>query len=171
LGELRKYITKRKTYCFLGSSGVGKSTLINKLLGKDIIKTKNISLSTNRGRHTTTNREMYFLENGGIVIDNPGMKEVGMTNTGDGIDDLFNEISDMAKKCKFIDCTHIHEPGCNVLSLLKSGELDKEKYSNYINLKKEAEFYEMSEAERNEKDYKFGKFIKTAKKQLKDRKY
>jgi len=168
LNELKKYIIKRKTYCFLGSSGVGKSSLINKLLGKDIIKTENISLGNNKGKHTTTNREMYFLESGGIVIDNPGMREVGMTDTNVGIDNLFNEITTLAKKCKFVDCTHIHEPGCEILSALKSGKLHKDKYSNYINLKKETEFYNMSEVERNEKDYKFGKFIKTAKKQLKD---
>ncbi|MCX6752020.1 MAG: ribosome small subunit-dependent GTPase A [Candidatus Nomurabacteria bacterium] len=168
LNELKNYIIKRKTYCFLGSSGVGKSSLINKLFGKDIIKTENISISTNRGKHTTTNREIYFLENGGIVIDNPGMRGVGMTDTNMGIDNLFDEITTLARECKFIDCTHIHEPGCGVLSALKSGELNKDKYSNYINLKKEAEFYNMSEMERNEKDYKFGKFIKKAKKQLKE---
>jgi ribosome biogenesis GTPase len=114
---------------------------------------------------------MYFLKNGGIVIDNPGMREVGMANTSVGVNNLFDEITTMAKECKFADCTHLHEPGCNVLCFLKSGKLDKEKYSNYIKLKKETEFYEMSEAERNEKDYKFGKFIKTAKKQLKNRDY
>lgn len=171
LDELKKYIKERKTYCFLGSSGVGKSSLINKLLGKEIIETKTVNLITNRGKHTTTNREMYFLQNNGIVIDNPGMREVGMTNTNVGINNLFDEITTLAKECKFIDCTHIHEPGCKILSALKSGKLDKNKYSNYINLKKETEYYEMSEAERNEKDYKFGKFIKTAKKQLKKRKY
>jgi ribosome biogenesis GTPase len=171
LNELKKYIIKRKTYCFLGSSGVGKSSLINKLLGKDITKTENISLSNNKGKHTTTNREMYFLESGSIVIDNPGMREVGMTDTNVGIDNLFDEITELATKCKFIDCSHISEPRCNVLLALESGELNAEKYSNYISLKKEAEFYKMTEVERNEKDYQFGKFIKTAKKQLKGRKY
>jgi ribosome biogenesis GTPase len=170
LDKLKKYIEEKKTYCFLGSSGVGKSTLINKLLGKDVIKTENISLHTGKGKHTTTKREMYFLNNGGIVIDNPGMREVGMTDTGEGIDNLFDEITALGQECKFVDCTHIHEPGCRVLSALKSGELDEKKYSNYINLKKETEFYEMSELEKKEKDREFGKFIKTAKKQLKDRK-
>jgi ribosome biogenesis GTPase len=168
LNKLRIYIEKGKTYCFLGSSGVGKSSLINKLLGKNIIKTEDISLRVGRGKHVTTSRDMYFLENGGIVIDNPGMREVGMTDTGTGINTLFDEINILAKKCKYVDCAHIHEPGCEVLSLLKSGKLDKDKYSNYINLKNEAEHYEMNELEKREKNRQFGKFIKKAKKELKD---
>jgi ribosome biogenesis GTPase len=167
LEKLRTYITKGKTYCFLGSSGVGKSSLINKLLGENIIKTENISSHTGRGKHVTTNREMYFLENGGIVIDNPGMREVGMTDTSVGIDSLFDEITILAKKCRYTDCTHIHEPGCEVLSALESGNLDAGKYSNYINLKKEAEYYEMTKQEKREKDREFGKFIKNAKEELK----
>lgn len=167
LDELRTYIENGKTYCFLGSSGVGKSSLINKLLRKNIIKTKDIGVDSERGRHTTTNREMYFLENGGIVVDNPGMREVGMTNTIAGVDILFDEINILAKKCKFGDCAHIHEPGCEVLSAVKSGRLDEDKYLNYINLKKEAEHYEMTEIEKKEKERQFGNFIKNAKKEIK----
>jgi len=142
LSELRKYITKGKTYCFLGSSGVGKSSLINKLLGENKIRTESISSHSDRGKHTTTSREMYFLENGGIVIDNPGMREVGMTDVSEGIDGLFDEIIALAEGCKYVDCTHTHEPGCKVLSAVKSGKLDEDKYFNYINLKKEAEYKE-----------------------------
>jgi len=166
LEELRSYILAGKTYCFLGSSGVGKSSLINKLLEENAIETNDISFQTNRGKHTTTGREMYFLKNGGIVIDNPGMREVGMTNTNEGVDNVFDEITKLATKCKFIDCSHISEPGCNVLSALNSGGLDEKKYSNYISLKKEADFYNMTEAEKKEKDHKFGKFIKKAKKEI-----
>lgn len=167
LDELKSYIAKGKTYCFLGSSGVGKSSLINKLIGKTVIKTKDIDLRTDRGKHTTTGREMYFLENGGIVIDNPGMREVGMADAAAGIDDIFDEITKLAKNCKYADCTHTQEPGCEVLAAIKSGKLDEEKYSNYVSLKNEAEFYEMTQLEKREKDRQFGKFIKTAKKQLK----
>ena len=166
LNELKKYILPKKTYCFLGSSGVGKSSLINKLLGENAIETKDISFQTGRGKHTTTSREMYFLKNGGIVIDNPGMREVGMTNTIDGIDNFFDEITILSKECKYVDCSHTSEPGCKVLSELKSGKLDESKYVNYINLKKEAEYYDMTELEKREKDYKFGKFIKNAKKEM-----
>ncbi|MDD5146029.1 MAG: ribosome small subunit-dependent GTPase A [Candidatus Pacebacteria bacterium] len=171
LDELKTYITKGKTYCFLGSSGVGKSSLINKLLGENIIKTEGISIRTGRGKHATTNREMYFLKNGGIVIDNPGMREVGMTDISIGIDNLFDEITAFAKKCKYADCTHVQEPGCEVLSALESGKLDAGKYSNYISLKKEAEYYGMTKLKKREKDRQFGKFIKNAKKELREHGY
>lgn len=171
LSELKMYMENGKTYCFLGSSGVGKSSLINKLLGGDVIKTGDISISTGKGKHTTTNREMYFLENGAIVVDNPGMREVGMTEVNIGIDNLFDEIADLAKGCKYNDCTHTHEKGCAVLEAVGSGKLDEERYLNYINLKKESEFYEMSEIEKRQKEKDFGKFIKGAKKDFKKYNY
>ncbi len=181
LDKLKAYITRGKTYCFLGSSGVGKSSLINKLLGKNLIRTEEISASVDRGKHVTTSREIYFLpalrslgegaENGGIVIDNPGMREVGMADSNAGIDKLFDEITALAEKCKFVDCTHIQEPGCEVLAALAGGKLDADKYSNYINLKKEAKYYEMTKLEKREKDRQFGKFIKKAKEQIKKYKY
>lgn len=171
LQKLKTFIEKDKTYCFLGSSGVGKSSLINKLLGNNIIKTENIGSRTGRGKHTTTAREMYFLENGSIVIDNPGMREIGITDVNVGTDTLFDEIAVLAEQCKFADCTHINEPGCRVLEALESEVLDAEKYSNYVNLKKEAKYYEMTELEKKEKDRQFGKFIKIYKKQLKKNKY
>lgn len=168
LDELKKQIAKAKTYCFLGSSGVGKSSLINKLLDEEIIKTENIGARSGRGKHKTTGREMYFLAQGGIVIDNPGMREVGITDANVGINNTFDEITAIGRNCKYVDCTHTHEPDCAVLSALKSGGLDEEEYSNYISLKKEAEYFEMSGIEKKEKDRQFGKFVKKAKKDLKN---
>lgn len=167
LNGLMNYITKEKTYCFLGSSGVGKSSLINKLLKGNAIKTREVSDSTGKGKHTTTTREMYFLQNGGIVIDNPGTREVGMADSGTGIDNVFDQITFLSNKCKYTDCTHMHAPGCAVLKAIKDGELDEAKYQNYIKLKKENEFYEMTNLEKREKDRKFGQFVKKSLKDLK----
>ena len=164
LDELRNYIKKHKTYCFIGSSGVGKSSLINKLLSADLIKTSDISLYSGRGIHTTTSRQMYFLNNGGIVIDNPGTREVGLDESAQGIEISFDDIVDLANECKFVNCTHIHEPGCAVIAKVKSGELDEQRYKNFLTLKKEAAFSDMSKLEKRVKDRRFGKFIKKSKK-------
>ncbi len=160
-----------KTYCFIGSSGVGKSSLINKLLGKDRITIGNIGIQSDRGTHTTTQREMYFLDNGSIVVDNPGMREVGLTDLSVGIDDQFNAISFSALKCKFTNCTHVHEPGCGVLGDMQSGDLDENEYKNYITLKKEAHHFGMTKREKQKKDKNFGKFKKKTKKTFKNYKY
>jgi ribosome biogenesis GTPase len=168
LSELMNYITRGKTYCFLGSSGVGKSSLINKLLKSDTIKISEISEATGKGKHTTMTRELYFLENGGIVIDNPGIRGVGIADADAGIENVFDEITLLSNECKFSDCTHTHEPGCAVIQAIRNGNLDKDKYQNYIKLKKENEFYEMTDFEKRKKDRKFGQFIKKAKNQLKD---
>jgi ribosome biogenesis GTPase len=167
LSDLSNYIQKGKTYCFLGSSGVGKSSIINKLLGQNSIATKEIGVKTGRGRHTTTAREMYFTSKGGIIIDNPGSREVGIVDFGRGSKELFIDIEKLAEQCKFKDCNHAKEQGCAVLAAVDSGYIDASQYENYLKLRKETEYYEMSSQERRQKDKKFGKFIKNAKVDLK----
>lgn len=167
LNELSNYIQNGSTYCFLGSSGVGKSSIINELLHKDSIETKAIGAKTGRGRHTTTAREMYFTSEGGIIIDNPGSREVGIVDFGKGSKELFFDIEKLAEGCKFKDCSHINEQGCAVLVAINSGYIDASQYENYLKLRSETEHYEMSSQERRQKDKKFGKFIKNAKVDLK----
>jgi ribosome biogenesis GTPase len=167
LDELAGYIKRGKTYCFIGSSGVGKSSLINGLLQEDIIETFEVSNYTGRGRHSTTSREMYFLENGGIVIDNPGTREVGIADASDGIENIFDEITALAMQCKYSDCTHTHEPKCAVLKAIEENRLDMEKYQNFLKLKKENDFNDMSGLEKRKKERKFGQFIKKKKDDLK----
>jgi ribosome biogenesis GTPase / thiamine phosphate phosphatase len=170
LNELKLYIKKGITYCFLGSSGVGKSSIINKLFGKELIKTEEIGKGTGRGKHTTTAREMFFLPNGGILIDNPGMREVGLADFESGISQVFDDFVSIAKQCKFADCTHTNEPGCAVLEALNKGQLDEDQYDNYLKLKKEVEHFEMTDQEKREKDRKFGKFVKNYSKKIKEEK-
>jgi ribosome biogenesis GTPase len=167
LDEMTARIIRGKTYCLLGSSGVGKSSIINNLLGMDSIKTDTISDLTGKGKHTTTGREMYFLENGGIMIDTPGMREVGMTDSAAGIENVFTEITALATSCRFRDCAHTQEPGCAVRKAVECGELDEEKYSNYLKLTRETEYYEMTRLEKRKKDRQFGRFIKKAQEQRK----
>jgi ribosome biogenesis GTPase len=167
LDELRAYIAKGRTYCFLGSSGVGKSSLINRLLETDAIRTGDISSYSDRGKHVTTERQLYVLKSGGIVIDNPGVREVGMTDTNQGIDASFDAIASLAQTCRYPDCSHMHEPGCAVLEAVETDIIDAAQYENYLALKSEAAYHEMDDTDRKEKDKKLAKFIKTAKKDFK----
>ncbi len=156
-------LKKDRVYCFIGSSGVGKSSIINRLLSKDLLETKEISFSTNKGKHTTTHRELFVLKNGSMVIDNPGMREVGIADSGQVVEDVFRDISILTKECKFTDCSHQHEKKCAVLEAVSLGKLSEEHYSNYIKLKKEADFYAMTKLEKRQKDHTFGKMIKAHK--------
>jgi ribosome biogenesis GTPase len=169
--NLQTYLEKGKTFCLLGSSGVGKSTLINNLVGKTKMKTDTISLSTKKGRHVTSHRELVVLENGGILIDNPGMREVGIADTTNGLENVFDDISQLASQCKFTDCTHIHEKGCAVLLAVEEGGIDRPSYENYLKMKKEKIRFQLSVAEKRKKDKDFGKMIKNFKKLKKDGKH
>ncbi len=153
-------IPKGKTCCVMGSSGVGKSTLINNLLQRNILKTGEISRSTNKGRHVTEHRELFVLDNGGIIIDTPGMKELGVTDIDEGVRTTFREIYDLAQSCRFHDCSHMNETGCAVLDAVESGNLSRESYGNYVKIQKEQERFQTTLAEKRKKDKQFGKLLK-----------
>ena len=132
--ELKEYFAPGTTICLMGSSGAGKSTLINAICGKEIMKTSEIREDDSKGRHTTTHRQLIELDDGVCIIDTPGMREVGMANTEDGIDDTFSDIVELESRCKFSDCRHDTEPGCAVKAAIASGELSEERYMLYKNL-------------------------------------
>jgi len=167
LNELKNIFSPGKTYCFVGSSGVGKSTIINSLVGINMLETKAVS-GTGEGRHTTVRRELVLLEDGAMVIDNPGMREFGVAGAVDGIEASYSDVIALASQCRFRDCTHCNEPGCAVLNALERGEIDTEHYDNFIKLRRESEHYLLSYAEKRKKDREFGRFIKSAKKELED---
>ena len=160
LEKLQKYFKKGNTLVFLGSSGVGKSTLVNTLIGEDVMKTSEIREDDSRGRHTTTNRQLLMLPTGAMVIDTPGMRELGMWNCDDGIDKTFQDVEKYFGTCKFSDCTHTSEPGCKVLEAIKNGELSEERYNAYMKLKNEARYNSDSESYLREKRNKFKEIAK-----------
>ena len=155
----------------LGSSGVGKSTLLNNLSGRTIMRTDAISKSTNKGRHVTSHRELIVLDNGGILVDNPGMREVGIADTANGLETTFDKIFSLSQNCKFKDCTHTNETGCSVLEAVEKGEIDKSSYENYLKMEREKTHFESSVAERRKKDKDFGKMVKNYKKDMNKNKY
>ena len=163
---LKKIIEKGKTYCMLGSSGVGKSTLVNNLSGREIMKTDAISESTNKGRHVTSHREIIVLENGGILVDNPGMREVGITDSSGGLETTFDIIAKFSKNCKFKDCTHTNEVGCLVIEAVENGEIDNNSYENYRKMEREKSHFESTVAEKRNRDKHFGKMMKNYKKDI-----
>ncbi|MBF0410347.1 MAG: ribosome small subunit-dependent GTPase A [Candidatus Riflebacteria bacterium] len=166
--DFKRLLLPGKTYCFVGSSGVGKSTLINHLIGHETLETNTVS-GTGEGRHTTVRRELIRLNGGAMVIDNPGMREFGIFGAESGIGKNYSDITALSSKCRYRDCSHTGEPGCAVIEAKHSGKIGQEHFENYLKLSKESEFYQLSHAEKRKKDRDFGKFIKSAKKDLKDK--
>ncbi|MCX6641660.1 MAG: ribosome small subunit-dependent GTPase A [bacterium] len=161
---LKMLIQKNKTYCMLGSSGVGKSTLLNNLSGRTIMKTDAINASTNKGRHVTSHRELIVLESGGMLVDNPGMREVGITDQAEGLETTFDKIFSFAQQCRFKNCTHTNEVGCSVLEAVEKGEIGKRAYKSFMKMEREKAHFESSVAEKRRKDKEFGKMVKNYKK-------
>jgi len=162
--RLRESVSEGETVVFVGSSGVGKSSLVNALCGKPTLLTSDISHSTGKGRHTSTRREMVRIDGSGILIDTPGVREFGLTI--DNCDSLAEalEISDYAKSCHFKDCTHTNEPGCAVLEAVNNGMLDSKVYKSYLKLKREAWHFSTSEHEKRKRDKSFSKLVDEVKK-------
>jgi ribosome biogenesis GTPase len=163
--DFKRTLLPAKTYCFVGSSGVGKSTIINQLLGREMLQTNDVS-ETGEGRHTTVRRELIILEGGALVIDNPGMREFGILRAESGIGDNYSDIIGLAPGCRFRNCSHTSEPGCAAREAVKAGDISQERYDHYIKLKAESEFCQLSYGEKRKKERDFGRFIKSAKKDV-----
>ena len=158
--EIKKYFSKGNTIVFLGSSGVGKSSLVNTLYGEEVMKTSEIREIDSRGRHTTTSRNLIMLPNGAMIIDTPGMRELGMWDAEEGISKTFKDIEEYIGMCKYSDCTHTNEPGCKVQEAIENGELSKERFEQYLKLQKESRYNTDSDTYLKEKKNKFKEISK-----------
>ncbi len=170
VGPVRSALEKGKTYCLIGSSGVGKTTLLNRLIGRELFETNPVREKDSRGRHTTAQRQLVILDEGAILIDTPGLRGLGMIAASEGIDDSFSDIAELASNCRFNDCSHTSETGCAILQAIENGELAEDRYRSYVKLIKESKFHEMSYIERRRKDRQFGRMVKSILKQNRKRK-
>ncbi len=148
---IQKYFVPKKTTVFLGSSGVGKSSLLNALAGREIMDVKGIREDDSKGRHTTTHRQLIMLPSGAMVIDTPGMRELGMWDVSQGISGGFPDVEAYLGLCKFSNCRHASEPGCAIRVAIASGELDPKRFDSYQRLKKEAYYTEDTSSYMREK--------------------
>jgi len=161
MDTVRALLKPRQTYCMLGSSGVGKTTLLNTLLGDERFATATIREKDGKGRHTTTGRQLIRLPGDALLIDTPGMRELGNIAVETGIEETFSEITTLANQCRFADCSHTQEQGCAILTALDTGEISPERYDSFMKLVRESAFHEMSFLEKGRKDRAFGKMVKT----------
>ncbi len=137
LKALGAYLAPGQTVTLLGSSGAGKSTLVNRLYGTDVQVTGAVSAQVGKGKHTTTSRDLILLPQGGVIIDNPGIREIGLWDGSQGMEAVFPEIEALGLKCRFVDCSHIHEPGCQVQAAVERGDIPAERLENYQKMKRE----------------------------------
>jgi len=167
LDVLRQFLKRGKTCCLLGPSGTGKTTLVNRLLGQEVFETNPVRETDGRGRHTTTRRQLIVLDNGALLVDTPGLRELGMIAVDESIEESFADIHGLSAGCRFNDCTHTTEVGCAVLQAVENGDVSEQRYQSYIKLKKESDFHQLSYVERRRKDRQFGRMIKSVTKQMK----
>lgn len=169
IGLLEQELQAGKTYCLLGSSGVGKTTLLNTLVGESLLAVNEVRKKDSKGRHITVRRELICLKSGSIFIDTPGMRELGNFAIDDGLQETFDKIFSYGHRCRYKDCSHTHEPNCAVRDAVERGDIDEERYRNYLKLRKEAAHYETSYAEKRRKEKMFGKMMKNYKKSMRKR--
>jgi ribosome biogenesis GTPase len=160
--HVRKLLEPGKTYCLVGSSGVGKTTLLNHIIGRDLFETNTVRASDGKGKHTTAQRQLIVLDQGAMLIDTPGMRELGNIGVSSGLEESFADIWSLSKTCRFANCTHTKEVGCALLNAIGNGTLQADRYQSYLKLMKESEYNELSYVEKRRKDKKFGQFVKTA---------
>ena len=170
--ELKDAFEKGKTYILIGSSGVGKSSLLNILMNDELQKTQSISTFNSKGTHTTTSRDLFQLPSGSLLIDTPGMREFGVTSEdGENSDSLFPVIEEFARQCHYSDCKHLNEEGCAILEALQSGKLEHTIYESYVKLMKEQRRFEINIEDQKRLNKQFGKMTKEAKNHRKKYKY
>jgi ribosome biogenesis GTPase len=162
LDEVMELFAAGRTYCVIGTSGVGKTSLLNKLLGEeDYLFTLPVRESDGKGVHSTTWRELITLDHGALVVDTPGMRELGNMDVAEGIDETFDDITALAAQCRFNDCSHVTTPGCAVAAAVERGDLAAARFNNYVRLMKEAAFHEQAALQKRDQDKKLGRFYRS----------
>lgn len=170
IDSIREYLIPGSTIALIGSSGVGKSTLINTLAGEALLKTQEIREGDSRGRHTTTYRQLMLMPNGGLIMDTPGMRELSLWEADTGIEIMFGDIEELIEQCRFSNCSHGNEPGCAVRKALEEGYLEEKRWESYKKLQKEIAFVEAKkEGKQRQHEKQWGKTISKLQKELKKR--
>lgn len=167
VSQLTPWCGQGQTVALLGSSGVGKSTIVNSLLGSEVQQTHAVREDDDRGRHTTTGRSLHFLANGGLLIDTPGMRELQLADCAHGLEETFPEIIELSRHCRFSDCQHVSEPGCAVREAINAGKLEQRRLDNYQKLAREQAFNTATMVEKRQKDRQFGRYVRSV---MKDKK-